>query len=181
MEHESPLLLLYCVCFFLCLCWYLLYIFWCSYVGCLGFPGGSVVRNPPPNAGDSEMGSIPGLGRSLEGAMATHSHILAWIIPWTEKPGGLLSMGSWRVTWLCDWMCTHHVGASVFTKYCILLQDWTFYSYNALLCVLLTVLVLKSHLSKCCYPSIFVSIFMVYLFPSLHFDQLSLGLKWVSW
>ena len=27
-----------------------------------GFPGGSVVKNPPANAGDS--GSIPGLGRS---------------------------------------------------------------------------------------------------------------------
>ena len=29
----------------------------------LGFPGGSVVKNPPANAGD--VGSIPGLGRSL--------------------------------------------------------------------------------------------------------------------
>ena len=28
----------------------------------MGFPGGSVVKNPPANAGD--MGSIPGLGRS---------------------------------------------------------------------------------------------------------------------
>ena len=25
--------------------------------------------------------------------MATHSIILAWEIPWTEKPGGLQSMG----------------------------------------------------------------------------------------
>ena len=25
--------------------------------------------------------------------MATHSIILAWRIPWTEKPGGLQSMG----------------------------------------------------------------------------------------
>ena len=30
-----------------------------------GFPGGSVVKNPPANTGDS--GSIPGLGRSPEG------------------------------------------------------------------------------------------------------------------
>ena len=29
--------------------------------------------------------------------MATHSHILAWEIPWTEKPGGLQSMGLQRV------------------------------------------------------------------------------------
>ena len=30
---------------------------------------------------------------SLEKEMATHSSILAWKIPWMEKPGGLQSMG----------------------------------------------------------------------------------------
>ena len=29
----------------------------------------------------------------LEKEMATHSSILAWRIPWTEKPGGQQSMG----------------------------------------------------------------------------------------
>ena len=29
----------------------------------------------------------------LEKEMATHSSILAWIIPWTEEPGRLQSMG----------------------------------------------------------------------------------------
>ena len=33
----------------------------------------------------------------LEKAMATHSSILAWKIPWTEEPGRLQSMGSQRV------------------------------------------------------------------------------------
>ena len=33
----------------------------------------------------------------LEKEMATHSSIHAWKIPWTEEPGGLLSMGSQRV------------------------------------------------------------------------------------
>ena len=33
----------------------------------------------------------------LEKAMANHSSILAWEIPWTEEPGGLRSMGSQRV------------------------------------------------------------------------------------
>ena len=33
----------------------------------------------------------------LEEEMATHSSILAWEIPWIEKPGGLQSMGSQRV------------------------------------------------------------------------------------
>ena len=46
------------------------------------FPGGSVVKNPPANAGDG---------------MATHFSILAWRIPRTEEPGRLQSMGSQRV------------------------------------------------------------------------------------
>ena len=33
----------------------------------------------------------------LEEKMATCSSILAWKIPWTEEPDGLLSMGSQRV------------------------------------------------------------------------------------
>ena len=33
----------------------------------------------------------------LEEEMATHSSILAWRIPWREKPGGLQSTGSQRV------------------------------------------------------------------------------------
>ena len=33
----------------------------------------------------------------LEEGMATQSTILAWKNPWTEKPGGLQSMGSQRV------------------------------------------------------------------------------------
>ena len=65
----------------------------------LGFPGGSVVKNLPANAGDT--GLIPGSG------MATHSSILVLEIPWTNKPGELQSMGLQRVG--CDWarVCTH--------------------------------------------------------------------------
>ena len=57
-----------------------------------------VVKNPPVNAGDvRDVGLIPGLGRSLDQEMATHSSILAGRIPWTEEPGGLQSIGSQRV------------------------------------------------------------------------------------
>ena len=57
-----------------------------------GFPGGSVIKNLPPNAGDA--GSIPGLERSPGGggSSISSSSVLAWIIPWTEEPGGLQSM-----------------------------------------------------------------------------------------
>ena len=61
----------------------------------MGFPGGSVVKNPPANAGDVDL--IRESGRFPGEEMATHSSILAWEIPWIEEPGGLQSMGSQRV------------------------------------------------------------------------------------
>ena len=38
-----------------------------------------------------------GLEDALEEGVATHSSILAWRIPWTEKPGGLQSIELQRV------------------------------------------------------------------------------------
>ena len=57
-----------------------------------------MVKNPPAKAGDvRDAGSISGSGRVPEKGMATRSSILAWRIPWTEKPGGLQSIESLRV------------------------------------------------------------------------------------
>ena len=59
-----------------------------------GFPGSSVVKNPPVNVEDTGVpGSIPGWEDPLEEEMATHSSIFIWRIPWTEKSGGLQSVG----------------------------------------------------------------------------------------
>ena len=56
-----------------------------------------VVKNPPARARDlRDTGSIPGSGRSTGEGMATHSNILAWRMPWTDKPGRLQSIGSQR-------------------------------------------------------------------------------------
>ena len=47
--------------------------------------------------------SVQSLGQEdpLEKAMATHSSILAWGIPWRKEPGGPQSMGSQEsdMTW----------------------------------------------------------------------------------
>ena len=56
---------------------------------------GSDSKESACNAGDP--GSIPGWEDPLEKEMATHSGILSWEIPWTEKPGELQSIGSHRV------------------------------------------------------------------------------------
>ena len=50
-----------------------------------------MVRNLPA----MQETRVQSLGQEdpLEKGMATHSSILAWRIPWTEEPGGLLSTG----------------------------------------------------------------------------------------
>ena len=53
-----------------------------------------VVKNLPTNARD--VGSL-GQEDPLEKEMATHYSILAWEIPWTEKPGELQYIGMQRV------------------------------------------------------------------------------------
>ena len=60
-----------------------------------GFPGGSVVENPPAMY-ETQVQSL-GQEDPLEEGMATHSSTLAWRIPGTEKPGRLQSTGSHRV------------------------------------------------------------------------------------
>ena len=56
-----------------------------------GFPDSSDGKESACKAGDiRDAGSIPGLGRSPEEEMATHSSILAWRIP--------MDRGAWWAT-----------------------------------------------------------------------------------
>ena len=50
----------------------------------------------------------------LEKEKATHSSILAWEIPWTEKPGRVQSMGSQRVRH--DWATNIHTSHAATAK-----------------------------------------------------------------
>ena len=60
-----------------------------------------MVKNLPTNSGDiRDEGSIPGSGRSLGRRHSNHSSILAWRIPWTEEPSGLLPIGLQNLTLL---------------------------------------------------------------------------------
>ena len=58
-------------------------------------PVAQLVKNLPA----MQETRVPSLGQEdpLEKGMATHSNILVWRIPWTEKPGGLQFVGSQRV------------------------------------------------------------------------------------
>ena len=66
----------------------------CKYGEKWGFPSGSVVKNPPANAGNRVQSQ--GQEDTQEKEMANHSSILAWRNSRTEEPGGLQSMGSPR-------------------------------------------------------------------------------------
>ena len=60
----------------------------------LGFPGGSVVKNPPA-VQEPQKRWLQSLGREdpLEEGMATHFSIHAGRILWTEEAGSLQSWG----------------------------------------------------------------------------------------
>ena len=64
----------------------------------MDFPGGVVVRTRPAMQETQETW-VPTLGWEdpLDEGMATHSSILVWRNPWTEKPDRLQCMGLQRV------------------------------------------------------------------------------------
>ena len=64
-------------------------------------------KNPPANAGDAGRHWFQPLGweDALGVEMTIHSSILAWNIPWMEKPGRLQSVRWQRVGY--SWACTH--------------------------------------------------------------------------
>ena len=67
----------------------------------MGFLGGSVVKNLPAvqETQEKQKTQVQSLGWEdpLEEGIEVPSSIRAWRIPWTEEPGGLVSMGSQRV------------------------------------------------------------------------------------
>ena len=87
----------------------------------MGFPDGSVVKNPPANAGDTgDVGYIPASGRSPGGEngktrpvfLPGESHeqsSLAGFSPWSCKESDitkqLSTMAQYSITYIC--MCVH--------------------------------------------------------------------------
>ena len=61
----------------------------------MGFPGDTVVKNLPANAGDASDGFNPWVGKIFWSRKWQPTLVcLPGKIPWTEEPGGLQSMGS---------------------------------------------------------------------------------------
>ena len=66
-----------------------------GFVSSLAALAAQMVKNLPA-VQDTQVQSL-GWEDPLEEEMATHSHIIAWRIPWTKEPGGIWSIGSQRV------------------------------------------------------------------------------------
>ena len=79
------------------------YIFVLSFIN-TNFPGGSNGKAFAWNAGD--LGSIPGSGRSSGEGNGNPLQYSSLIIPWTEEPGRLQSMGSQTVRH--NWVTSLH-------------------------------------------------------------------------
>ena len=81
------------------------HLFYIAYKELRGFPGGTSDKETACQCKRHKrvwssfllLGSSLGWEDSLEEGIATHSSFLAWRIPWTEKPGGLQSIGSQRM------------------------------------------------------------------------------------
>ena len=106
-----------------------------------GFPGGSVVKHQPANAGDArDAGLITGLRDPLEEEVATCSSILAWKIPWRGAWWAMLRSSSVGH----DWRHTHMlvVGVSWYPAILHVLNDvfqqcWPFFMYLLIIFVYL--------------------------------------------
>ena len=77
------------------MCYFIVVVICISLMINEGFPAGSDDKESACNVVD--LGSIPGLGRSLGGGHGNPLQCSCWRIPRTEEPGGLQSMGSQRV------------------------------------------------------------------------------------
>ena len=70
------------------------FTFHCSYYIVWASPMAQAIKCPP--AMHEMQVQSQGISLTLEEEMTTHSSILAWGIPWIEKPGGLQYMESQR-------------------------------------------------------------------------------------
>ena len=82
-----------------------------------------------PSVQETRVQSL-GQDDALKKGMATHFSILAWEIPWTEKPGGLQSVGSQRVTH--KWVHTHTTLVCVYVTFvCTHTHTHTYFHFKS--------------------------------------------------
>ena len=86
----------------------------------------------------------------VEKQMATHSSIIAWRIPWTEEPGGLLSMWSHRVGNDCSDSSSSSSSSYIVASHC-----FNFQFLNDISCGASFVKLFDPCISSLAFPSFF--------------------------
>ena len=96
-----------------------------------GFPGRTLVRNPPANAGDA--GLISGSGRSLGEGNGNPLSILAWRIPWTEQPDRLHAVQWFSCSVVSKYLQPHELylpGSSIHGIFQARILEWVAISFS---------------------------------------------------
>ena len=93
---------------------FLKFYFMLGFSWLMGFPGGTLVKNPPANAGGEMQVRSLTWEDLLEKEVATCSSIFTWKISQTEEPGGLQSMGIIKSQ---TWLSKHAYNWSVILYY----------------------------------------------------------------
>ena len=96
--------------------------FWWKVLTLLGFLAGSALKEFAAMQ-ETQVRSLS-QEDSLEKGMTTHSSILVWEIPWMEEPGGLQSMGSYRVRH--DWVTNTYLLSHLEVLTWSLIFSWLF-------------------------------------------------------
>ena len=107
---------------------------------------------------------------ALEKEMATHSSVLAWRIPGTGEPGGLLSMGSHRVGH--DWGDLAAAAMMPFEKQSFFKKNLMMSSVSCFLLLLMLLVsylrnhcLIQGHKDLClCFPLRFLKVSLLHLF-----------------
>ena len=126
------------------------------------FPGGLVSKVSACKVGDiREAVRSLGQGDPLKEGMAAPSSILAWGIPWTEKPVRLQPTGSQRVghDW-SDWVHRH-----------VFLDDWPVYYHKMLFFIPVTFFTLNSSMFEIniAIPALFLLMVYGIFFCTVYF------------
>ena len=107
------------------------------------------------------------LGREdlLKQEMATHSSILAWRIPWTEKPDRLQSRGSGRIKHECAHSCFSSISYNFKVQsqsWCCLTQALSHFQQNSVPFISLPCLISSQTYSQVSHSEMLPSQFLLY-------------------
>jgi len=122
----------------------------------------------------------------MEKEMATNSRILAWRIPRTEEPGGLLSMGSHRVGH--DWSDLAAAAVSLQTSQFHPFHDWVIFLHMhvpqllySLICWRIPRLFLSpGYCKQCCNKHWSTCVFLNYAFLRVYVQEWDCRVKTMS-